>query len=156
MRLPALHPSPGPGRSHARRASSLVVFILMIPAAMTLLMLTLTRVELGMAEADRAENRLQARLLAESALALYQADPGATLPIEGEIAGVGSYEVVEGEGPEGARRLVARGRARGPSRHSDGTYFLFIAEIELELADPSDPRSARPVGSRSRIEQIEP
>jgi hypothetical protein len=75
---------------------------------MMLYALTLTRIEVALAETQRHRGSVQARLLAESALAVLQ-DRFARLPdplrekIEGKIEGVGQYWAEAAKGTDAAR-----------------------------------------------------
>ena len=86
----------------SRRGTMLVAFTFLIPAGMVLLGLLLSRIEVAYADTQRRQHKLQARLLAESALAVLR-DQRRSLsePIAGRteksIEGTGRYWIVPGE-----------------------------------------------------------
>jgi len=118
-----------------RRGTALLVFVVMIPAAMALFLLVLTRVDIATAETKRQQQRVQARLLAESALAVFQTAPdgagakGArSLPMEGAVEGAGVWRV---EMDKDGKTLVARGEVTGGQ--PGGGEARVASEIRAEI-----------------------
>jgi hypothetical protein len=96
--------------SRGRNGVYLLFFVVLIPLALLLLIGEATRVEFGLREARRTQARAQARLLAESALALWAAEkPAAGRPVVQDLPGVGRAELAIKEEAPGGRLLVARG-----------------------------------------------
>jgi hypothetical protein len=100
-----------------RRGTTLVLFTVAIPAAIALFLLVQTRVMIAFAEAQRQQQRVQARLLAESALAVFQTRPAGVgangdtaLPATGAIEGEGVWRL---EMDKDGMTLVARGEVDG-------------------------------------------
>jgi hypothetical protein len=97
----------------------LMGFLTVMPAVMAVYMLTLTRLEILYAEAQRRQIRAQARLLAESALAqlathAQSADSARAtgIVLEGEIEGVGAYGVERGATEHGSTVYYAVGQTQ--------------------------------------------
>lgn len=118
------------------RGTSMLVPLFLIPASAMLLLLLLTRLDVGYADAQRNQLRVQARLLAESALAVLEQEglPAATEPITRTLEGMGSYTIQPEAAPAGDRRVV---RLIGEARGRDGR---FLCEIRAE----SGPGRAAP------------
>ena len=101
-----------------RRGTMLAAFIFLIPMALVLFLMVLTRLEIGYVEMKRAERRAQARLLAESALAAWQATNGAPT-VEGSIDGAGSYRIEKSESKAPGATIVAVGEVESPPSNSN-------------------------------------
>lgn len=114
-------------RQASRRGTILAAAVILIPMALVLYALVLQQLEVSLGEAQRNEARVQARLLAESALSLMQSAPPASLPYERTLEGQGVFRL-EATAPAsagGAQRVRAIGAANGRR----GRY---ICEIEAE------------------------
>ena len=89
-----------PSPNRFRRGTLLAAYFMLIPAAMSAFLLILTRLDIANYETRRQQDRTQARLLAESALAMYYASNATNAtqssadpePISGAIEGIGDYE----------------------------------------------------------------
>src|SRR5438105_2605778 len=82
--------------SYRRQGTMLVAYLLLIPFALSLLVLLQSRIVASLADNERQQARVQARLLAESALALLRENRQVLAnlqnkPIHGFIAGAGEY-----------------------------------------------------------------
>ncbi|MCX7044553.1 MAG: hypothetical protein NTX50_03570 [Candidatus Sumerlaeota bacterium] len=138
-------------RSARRRGTALILCLVLIPVSLTLYLTVLSRLDIAYAQTKRDAARMQARLLAESALAAYQTAledaPAGTpphLPLSGALEGIGAYRVValEGNKPnaESGAAPSARGiRAIGAVEYLKGTdnSAKALCEIEAEVS-PSD------------------
>jgi len=122
-----------------QRGIMLVVCVALVPIALMGLLLALPRFEIRLREAQREQGRVQAKLLAESALTLFQANGGAT--VNGEIEGVGSYEAAMIGGTVEASAVVP------------GNRMQAVCSIKAEL--PQDSRPLRIVGFENRVEPKE-
>lgn len=128
-----------------RRGTLLILYVAMIPISLTLLLMALTRVEIGMAENQRRELRARARLLAESALAEYESGGralGVGETLEGRIEGLGEYRVIVGRDGETEGVLIFRGEATLLHK-VDGLPFL-TARCDI-LAETPLPDSGLPL-----------
>ena len=113
-----------------RRGTMLLAFMFLLPMVMGLLLLMLSRLDVNLKLTQRHEGRVQARLLAESALSVYGQSRE---PLQGEIAGVGEYEIrsIDSNG-----KIEARGVAW--QRYGSGSIYS-ICTIRAEISDnPTD------------------
>lgn len=148
------------------RGMLLAAFVISLPAALLLFLLALNWVDIAMREAKRNEQRVQARLLAESALAILNAQhdpvaPGAQpghLIAEGEITLVGRYRITLGAEDEDGALVLCEGtvvndddlrpyemksfiRARISREAPDALPRLEILEITYRVS-PSPPSAS--------------
>lgn len=104
--------------SARRRGTMLVFVVILIPVAVMLCLTLLTRQEILLRAAERRQLTLQSRLLAQSALTLFQA-PGVVVtsekPLEGQLEGAGIYRLKMEADSSGQRRLSAEGIAANQS-----------------------------------------
>lgn len=129
-------------RVSARRGSLMLACVALIPFAIFFYLLALTRLEVALGETKRHQQRVQARLLAESALAVARSkrlpDERATLALDGfrgSIAGVGDY-VIEKAANTGGATLVFKAKGRAGVRQ--GSVLLNVhSEIDAALAKPA-------------------
>ena len=140
---------------HPRRGAFLGVCITIFPIVVALFLVALTREDIALRETQRREQRLQARLLAESALVLAQATGQAQAgqPLSGELEGAGTYRLeaaAENPAPEtlaslrDARLLLsAVGEVRGHNRQ-------VTAELKVRA------RAMQPLSLTYSMDQIEP
>jgi hypothetical protein len=122
--------------SNDQRGMMLVLCVALIPISMMAMLLALTRFEIGLREAQREQGRVQARLLAESALTLWQVRGGTA--IQGELEGFGAYEAAIKGGT-----IEASGIVRGNRQQA-------VCFIKAETPQGDGP--LRIVGFENRIE----
>ena len=127
---------------HGRRGTLLAAYVIMIPLVLGLFAAVLTRLETLLADTKRWQMRTQARLLAESALAVYQAtqaeapDSASNSPaLEGAIDSVGAYRVFEGKANALGRTIRAQGEV--VDRRRPRLACRVVSEIEAQVRPPS-------------------
>lgn len=140
-----------------RNRGTILTFITcLIPIAMMLTLTTLTRVDISLAETRRHQQRVQARLLAQSALTLYQTSlTGKNIEqldetIEGVLEGFGTYHLSVDRGEAGNRSIKAHGAAAGRN-------FQMIHEMDASALQSPDLRKVSTLmihRSTQRLEQI--
>lgn len=140
-----------------RRGATLAVVMILIPMAVALYLVVMTRLEGSLRETQREQYRTQAKLLAESTLATLEGGAQAELlaqlkekPLERTLKGAGSYRLalLPAQGNPPRQRLKATGVAKGLTAR-------FICEIEAEVAPPAPgtPR-LRLLGLAYRVEPL--
>ncbi|MCE5228608.1 hypothetical protein LLG95_03305 [bacterium] len=101
--------------AHRRRAVSLVFIIVMLPLALVMMTSMFGELQIRQSELKRNEQRVQSRLLAESALALAStlaAPP--EKPITGVVEGAGTYTVARTNGKDGRPAFELAGYFNAP------------------------------------------
>ena len=135
----------------------MVLGVFVVPIAIGFYLSALTRVDVAMIRTKRHAERVQARLLAESAFALAEARIAdgrsvEDLDFQGELEGAGFYRCeLAGEGS--AQWLLLSGEVRG----LQGTQeYHVIATLEARLR--IDPTTQRPLGliAVSVVYRLEP
>ena len=126
---------------HRERGTMIVFFSGLIPVIIVAFLALFTRIETTQMETQRNQWRVQARLLAESALA--RASEASASPVEGEIDGVGTYRLERSRTEGAGERLTATGSV-------DGRRARWICTID---AMPSkDGAAVYPLNTSWRVE----
>ena len=130
------------------RGATLLIVLILIPISMSLFLSILTRMEVALADTQRHQQRVQARLLAESALTLYASSAadgrGDAVSLDGAIESVGRYRLTVTTGGEGRRTVHAEGSA--PDKWMKTPRFDFFTEIVAEASEP--PSAGEPPSLR--------
>ena len=129
-----------------RRGTYLGLCIILLPMAVALFLVVHARLDLALRETQRHQWRVQARLLAESALARQQAAP--TAEAAGALEGVGSYRM------ENAAREGAPPQAVGQVESHNHRVSATIATRPRPGAGAAS--APQPIGVTYSVDQIEP
>ena len=120
----------------ARRGTTLLVVLILLPLVISLFLVVFTQLDLALRETQRHQSRVQARLLAESALAVLQhrlaaASQGDTPAYEltGSLKDIGDYRIEALEPASSPTRLRAIGEVVDWNKKA-------ICELELEVTRP--------------------
>jgi type II secretory pathway component PulK len=123
-----------PTRSR-RRGASLIFMLILMPIALMMLVGALTQADIALRETARDQQRVQARLLAESALALGSATPDRSLPLRESLDEIGEMALERMESSEGPPRPLATGRVE----HAGTRTQCRIVAIQESRTRPPSP-----------------
>jgi hypothetical protein len=125
-------------RGTGRRGTIMIVFVFLVPMAVMGVLMALTQLDIAFSETQRHRDRVQARLLAESAWAVAGA-LGSGAPREGIIDGAGTWRIEPAAGGSGLWRFT--GEVEGRQARMTA-IFAARREGATFVPDETEPHAA--------------